>query len=425
MAQPSGKINVWQGASLLLSTLLGSGILIIPAVSASAAGSLSLLAWVLIIVAMMPVVYTFSALGKRFPHQAGTAHYVEHAFGNKAAKSIGVLYVSIAPIGPPVVFITGAGYLCQLFAIDLSASIYVEMAMLVLVFLANCLRFTTSAFIQSAISAVLIVVVVAICLWSLPRAPAMTTSQEVSLALIGNAMAIMFWCFVGIEAICHVTNHFAKPERDFPRAVALGVAVAAAIYILLSYCVLRYQAYGSEQQNLLSVTLLAEQSLGIFGQKAVALVGLLGCLCAVNLYVISFTNMLASFGDTTSLTWLKRRLPNGSAIFALALVVLSIAFTLLAKAYFNWSFDDFLHFANAQFVLIYCAAAAAGCVLLKAKARMAAVISLLFCASMLYFVGWVSLACLAFLGVVGAAFSAVEYGTKRTQIKSTNKAAEL
>ncbi|WP_158587099.1 L-methionine/branched-chain amino acid transporter [Motilimonas pumila] len=400
MAQPSGKINVWQGASLLLSTLLGSGLLIIPALAASAAGNYSLLAWALIIAAMMPIVVTFSALGKRFPHQAGTAYYVQQAFGQRAAKAIGVLYVSIAPIGPPVVFITGAGYACQLFDINLSASSYIEITLLVLVFIANCLRFTTSAFIQCSISVVLISVVVAICLWSLPNAPAITDNRAPSLSMIGAAMVIMFWCFVGIEAICHVANHFAQPSRDFPRAVVLGVAIAAAIYMLLSYCVLRYQVYGSAQQNLLSVTLLAQHSIGPLGQKLVALMGLLGCLCAVNLYVISFTNMLASFGENTSQTWLNTRLANGSAIYALILVVLSIAMTLLARAYFQWSFDDFLQFANAQFVLIYCAAAAAGSMLLKGRSRMAALFSLLFCTAMLYFVGASGWYCLLFLGLV-------------------------
>lgn len=73
MAHLKQHIGLWQGTGLLVSTLLGSGVFIVPAMTASLAGSWSLLAWVLMGILILPIVFTFASLGKRYPDAGGTA----------------------------------------------------------------------------------------------------------------------------------------------------------------------------------------------------------------------------------------------------------------------------------------------------------------------------------------------------------------
>ncbi|MFT5880889.1 MAG: amino acid efflux transporter [Moritella sp.] len=405
----TGNITVTQGACLLLSTLLGSGVLIIPALAASTSGIYSLAAWVLIILAMLPIVVTFAALGKRFPHEGGTAYYVKQAFGDNAAKAIGILYIAIAPIGPPVVFIAGASYFAQFLGNSSLDAIYFELGMLLLIFIANCLKIETSAKLQTYISFGLIITILAICFLAIlePTSVSSTTMNAVantaannvnstvnstaanmanfSLVDIGKSVAIMFWCFVGIEAICHIAKDFNDPARDFPKVVVIGVAVAALIYVVVSYSVIKLGAYGSELQNLQSITTVASISAGVWGAKIVALVGFLGCFCGVNVYVISFAKMLYSMGDKTSN--LKRKLGNGTPIVAVSIITVAIAAMLFARASLSFSFEVLLDYANGMFVFIYLAAAAAGIKLLTGKIRYAAIFSLLFCLAILWFIG--------------------------------------
>ncbi len=389
-----GNITVTQGACLLLSTLLGSGVLIIPALAASTSGIYSLIAWIVIILAMLPIVVTFAALGKRFPHEGGTAYYVKHAFGDNAAKAIGILYIAIAPIGPPVVFIAGASYFAQFLGNSSVDVIYFELGMLLLIFIANCLKIETSAKLQTYISFGLIGTILAICFLAIPESTAANntaintaaaSAANFPLVDIGKSVAIMFWCFVGIEAICHVAKDFKDPARDFPKAVVIGVAVAALIYVVVSYSVIKLGAYGSEQQNLLSITTVASISVGVWGEKIVALVGFLGCFCGVNVYVISFAKMLYSMGDKTS--HLKKKWDNGTPIVAVSIITAAIAVMLFARYSLSFSFEVLLDYANGMFVFIYLAAAAAGIKLLTGKIRYAAIFSLLFCLAILWFIG--------------------------------------
>ena len=111
MAHLKQHIGLWQGTGLLVSTLLGSGVFIVPAMTASLAGSWSLLAWVLMGILILPIVFTFASLGKRYPDAGGTAFFVEQAFGERAADAISWLFLSVIMIGPPVVIVTATGYL--------------------------------------------------------------------------------------------------------------------------------------------------------------------------------------------------------------------------------------------------------------------------------------------------------------------------
>lgn len=385
------KLSIFQGANLLLSALLGSSILIIPALAATQAGLYSLLGWVAIILVMIPIVITFTGLGRRYPHEGGTAHYVSHAFGRPASKAIAWLYLAIAPIGPPVVFITGASYLNQLISWSDIPLLSLELGILLLITAMNFARLQTSARLQSFISWGLIITIFLVTILSLGQTTPMIdreVSHAFSTTKFGAAIAIMFWSFVGIEAICHVANEFNNPERDFPKAVAIGVGAAACLYICVSYAVLVHHAYGDEASNLNSVTHLAEIGLGSIGHKLVALLGFLGCFCAVNLYVMSFARMLYSlFESQGDEHLLRKKSASGTAVVALLLVSASIAVVLILRDTLDLSFEVLLGTANAMFVLIYLAASLSGLRLLRGIPRIAAGLASLFCLAILFNTG--------------------------------------
>ncbi|MCP5076521.1 MAG: L-methionine/branched-chain amino acid transporter [Psychromonas sp.] len=384
-----GNIGVIQGAGVLLSMLLGSGVLVIPALAAQQSGSYSLLAWIIMAIAILPIVFTFSALGRRYPNDGGTAHFVKHAFGSNASKSIAWLYVSIAPIGPPVVFITGAAYLCQLFNLPLTSALWLELTMLLVVFLLNLIKIETSVRLQTVLSFVVTFIILVISIIALTKETPQVTETTFSFTALGNSMAIIFWCFVGIEAICHIANDFKNPHKEFPKAVIIGVMFAALIYFLLSIVVLKYQAYGTEQQNLLSVAHVAMQSVGIWGNKIIALVGFIGCFCAVNIYVVSFARMLSSMGQEQAVhPAFAKQNRHGSPVVAVFLIVFSIAVILIFRQRLEISFELLLEYANGVFVLIYFVAACSAVKLLTGWGKILAQFSALFCLFICYFVGW-------------------------------------
>ncbi len=65
----------------MATTLLGTGVFILPQMTVAKAGSGALLAWALLTLAIIPVTLVFARLASRFPHAAGPAYFVERAFG--------------------------------------------------------------------------------------------------------------------------------------------------------------------------------------------------------------------------------------------------------------------------------------------------------------------------------------------------------
>lgn len=61
------SIPLYQGIGLLVSTLLGSGIFVVPAIAATIAGGNSLISWVLMVLFVIPIALLFSHLGALYP----------------------------------------------------------------------------------------------------------------------------------------------------------------------------------------------------------------------------------------------------------------------------------------------------------------------------------------------------------------------
>ena len=65
MSRLNKELGLLQGIALLSTSLLGTGIFVVPALAATAAGSASLWAWLILIALVLPVAFTFAQLGQR------------------------------------------------------------------------------------------------------------------------------------------------------------------------------------------------------------------------------------------------------------------------------------------------------------------------------------------------------------------------
>ena len=153
MALTTHKLSVLQGVGLLVSALLGSGVFIIPAIAANVAGSWSLLAWAIMGILIVPIVFTFAQLGKLYPHAGGTAYYVQQAFGERSGRLVSWLFIWVVALGTPVITMTAANFLQNaLIALHLLNSgtdfrLLIAIVMLLLVLVINLFGLKTAAII--------------------------------------------------------------------------------------------------------------------------------------------------------------------------------------------------------------------------------------------------------------------------------------
>ncbi|WAJ38640.1 L-methionine/branched-chain amino acid transporter [Pseudomonas sp. GOM7] len=403
MSRLNKELGLLQGVALLSTSLLGTGIFVVPALAATAAGEASLWAWMILIALVLPVAFTFAQLGRRFPHAGGAPHLIGRAFGLRMESVSALLFLAVLPVGLPAALHIASGFWLALFDLDRAGLLAIELATLAAILLLGQRPPKASGLLQGLI-AVAIVASVALIWWigDLPHAdqpllPAMDSQWH----LLPAALGVMFWCFVGIEAFTHLGEEFKHPERDFPLALLLGVLLAGLVYWACSVAVLSFATYGDVHSDTTALPRLFEQLLGEQARVLVTVLGYLACFASMNVYIQGFARLIWSLADEGRLpATLAVRNRQGVPGKALLLVVLSCALCAVLSATLQLSVDDLIRYANGNFVLIYLLSMAAGWVLLRGVWRLLAGLSALLCAAVLAMLGSDALYAVALLGAL-------------------------
>ena len=93
----------------------------------------------------------------------------------------------------------------------------------------------------------------------------------------------MFWCFVGLEAFAHLASEFKNPERDFPRALMIGLLLAGLVYWGCTVVVLHFDAYGEQMAAAASLPKIVVQLFGVGALWIACVIGYLACFASLNI----------------------------------------------------------------------------------------------------------------------------------------------
>lgn len=419
MSELRKDITLISGTGQLSTTLLGTGLFMVPAIAAGIAGHFSLWAWLILFVAICPIALTFAQLGKRYPNAGGTAYFVRQAFSKRLEKSVAWLFVSVIPVGVPAAIALAAGFLQQLLPQPINSSLVAQIITVGLLVAVNLAGTKSSGRLQTVI-ALSIFALIASFWWqgSIGTSDmAMPELTQESLWSIGAALGVMFWCFVGIEAFAHMGEEFKNPQRDFPIAILIGCFIAGATYWACSVVILKYQAYGSAGFDSASIPWLSEQ---LFGEKFKLLISGLGfaaCFASVNLYTQSLSRMVwaqaRDYRPNSALARLSIRGVPANATIAIAVVLL---ISCVIGEISGLDLEFFLKLANGIFVLVYLLAMLSAFKLLTGAGRWLASVSLLLCVLVFVCLGWSMLYALCVFGLLSLPWQKYS-GKKEPQIE--------
>jgi amino acid efflux transporter len=420
MSRLNQQLGVCQGIALLATSLLGTGIFVVPAIAASIAGRSSLFAWLLLISLVLPIAFTFAALGRRYPHAGGAAHFVAKALGPSAEKLTAFLFISVLPVGLPAALLMATGFWQAVFTITPTTALLIQLSTLLSMWLLGKGGAKLSGNIQSLIAIAIVLLVTALWWQGGVEASDYHLPEQIDTPSIVPALAVMFWCFVGIEAFAHMGEEFRRPERDFPIALLLGVFVAGAVYWAASVVVLKYASYGDQLANTQSLPHLVAI---IFGQKAkwlAAIVGYLACYASINIYIQGFARLLWSMADEGRVFKpLARLSKNKIPLNALSSIVAACAISCVLAWLFELPLDALIRYANGNFIVVYLLSMLAGVILLRGFFRILALIGVLLCCLLLVALGQQSLYVLVLCCVFLAIQQLVKQrATKQKAIKS-------
>jgi len=398
-----------EGTALTIASVLGSGVLYLPALTAEEAGPGGLLAWLGMGLLIVPLALTLARLAARWPDAGGIAAFARAAFGPAGGAAAGWLFLGTVPLGAPIAALIGAGYVGAAFGLGHPAQIAVAAGLLALSVALNALGVQISgraAGLVVGLVACLLLAAIVVGAGHL-RAAAFRPMLPHGLEPVGLDMALLFWAFVGWEAVANYAEEFADPARDLRRSMLLSIVVVDVLYLLLAVVTVGTGSYGPGRgQDALAVMLGAAG--GRASTLATCLIALLVTYGTIHAYVGSFVRLVyaqARAGDFPRyFAQLNPRLRTPLRAVGMLGAVFAAVLGLLAA--FPVGLPSLLGWSSGVFIALYVLAMACGLRLLEGRAeRLLALVALVVCLGTLPFLGWGAVYPLG-LAALGAGFGA-------------------
>ena len=286
-------IRTRHAVALYVSSVLGSGILVLPGLAAQIAGPGSLLAWALLGVASVPFALTFATLSARRPESGGVYGFAKEAFGPGTALVTGWLFALWLFTGAPAVALIAASYLGYAFPLNRPETFVLGFAIVASAYLINYRGITVSTRVQLAvIASIVALLLVTVALSGARVQPAnFTPFLPFGLVPVGTAAALIFWSFLGYENVSNVAEEFEDPARDFPRSVYASAALVGSLYFAVAFVTVGTAAYAAGG-SIAPFAAILGNVLGSYGAEGTALLAVFIIFGVVNAYTTGMSRVL-------------------------------------------------------------------------------------------------------------------------------------
>lgn len=233
-------LGLFRATGIYVGAILGSGVLVLPAIAAQVAGPASILAWALLLVFCTPVALSFAEMSRQQPDAGGIATFVTRAFGQRASVVAGYLFYFAIPFGAPATAVIGGEYIAHAMGGGRETALIAAGVILAAGFLSNAVGIRVSSKLQLLLMVLLVALLAFAVAVAAPfgRAENFTPFAPHGFWAVGGAASLLFFCFAGWEAVTHLAGEFRNPERDLKRATWLTLVVVGVVYIgLVVACV--------------------------------------------------------------------------------------------------------------------------------------------------------------------------------------------
>jgi amino acid efflux transporter len=371
-AAAHGGLSLSQGIALYVGAVLGTGVIALPALAARAAGPASLLAWLGLVIASIPLAATFAALGARHPDSGGVSTYARRAFGPRAAAVVGWWFYGAVPAGAPAAAIFAGGYVESAFGGG-DTTVYATAAgLFVAVGVTNYFGVRISGRVQLALAGVLVVLLASAALASLPHAQLSNLRPFAphGWLAIGSAAALLVWSFAGWEAVTHLAGEFKRPAHDIPRATGAAIVIVGGLYLAIAGASILVLGAAAGQTDAPLAELLA-RGFGGPAKAVAAVVALLLTFGVMNTYHAGAAKLGAALGRDAALpSWFAKGSRAGEIPRRSLGLVLGLGMTGLAVVAFAGVGTEPLVLATTgAFVAVYAVGVAAAIRLLPRRTK--------------------------------------------------------
>ncbi|MED0952515.1 APC family permease [Bacillus mobilis] len=391
-------ISIKRGTALYVGAVLGSGILILPGMTASVAEGNAIVSWLIMILLSIPLAFTFAFLSIEYPSAGGIATFAEKAFGKNLGAIIGWCFFIAGSVGQIVVSMTGGMYIVKVFALSPYFSYVIAFSILSISIVFNLYGLKMSGSFQICIGVLTFIILIVTVISSLPYIEMKNINIHISMQevnLILDASLLIFWSFFGWEAIASLTPEFKTPrKRNIILSTGFAIVIIGVLYIGIALSVIGTKSYHINADNTTALVLVIKQTLGDKFAWLIGFVAFIICLGTTNAFIASMGRLGYSLGkEEVAPRYLahinkKRETPTNAVkvVGYIAIIGLLISFI------FHISIDKIVLIPNSLGIVTYIVGTAAGMKLIKNRlGKIFSIVAFICCLVVYPFIGGVIL----------------------------------
>jgi APA family basic amino acid/polyamine antiporter len=294
-ARPKLKrtMGLWMATALVVGNMIGSGVFMLPATLAGAAGPISLLGWVFTGAGAMLLALVFANLGRALPRTGGPYAFARRAFGDFIGFQTAWGYWIAVWAGNAAIAVAFVGYLTVFWPATGTNELLgagVAIALIWLLTFVNALGARESGMVQVATTILKFVPLAAIGLIGLffidggnyePFSP-----NGASISLLSTTAALTMWAFIGLESATVPAEEVDDPERTIPRATILGTGITTVLYIVATVAIMGIIPAATLAESTSPFADAAGVAFGGGWDKVIALVALVSTFGALNGWIM-------------------------------------------------------------------------------------------------------------------------------------------
>ena len=288
------ELSLFDAVAVVVGTIIGSGIFLIPHSIALELHSLGtvLLVWVVGGILTLFGALSLAELASIFPGTGGLCTYLRHAYGRLPAFLYAWSLLLMIHSGSIAALAVGFGlYLGQVLSLNALEQKAASVIVILVLTMTSCLGIRGGKLVQNLIaiakvSGLAIIIVVLGTKGSLPLHlfPVTPTSgvRTFSFTGFGIALVAALWAYEGWHVVSFVAGEMKRPQRDLPRSLLYGSATVMLIFVVANLGYYHVLSAGEIRESNAVAALAMRKSIGPFATSSVSLLILISILGSMN-----------------------------------------------------------------------------------------------------------------------------------------------
>ncbi|MBI4392275.1 MAG: amino acid permease [Euryarchaeota archaeon] len=293
-------LGLFEAVTLIMGSMIGSGIFILPAVIAAGVQSaqLVLLLWIVCGLLTITGALTFAEMAGMFPRAGGQYIYLREAFGKKGAYLYGWTMFWVIQTGIiAAVAVAFSLFTAVFFPMPSWAQKFVAVGCIMFLTIVNYLGVKYGGIVQNVFTVIKTGAIVALVVGGLllgrASPDAYNTFLPASLGGIdlvsafGIAMVAALFAYDGWPSATQVASEIKDPQKNVPRALVIGTAAVMLVYVAANavYFYLLPLAQASASPRIAADA--AQAFLGENGRLAISAAIMLSTFGTVNAFILA------------------------------------------------------------------------------------------------------------------------------------------